>query len=321
MTFEITDLAGISQPIRKLIAVVSEGIGAVYRPRSIRKDADAKAYEMRVIAAAGADVEVIKASGVVRAELERINALSGLDPEFLERAKMRLLTRELEGQVNIEAIAQQAIAQLPSQVSDQPVSGDWRRKFFQEAENICDADLQLLWGKVLAGEVSSPGSYSLRTLEVLKHISKEEAELFRIACNLAFQDGWIMKPHSDPSVGLDPYRLDYNALLSLRDAGLVFEGDTLVRSFTGLLPDGPLVLSNNGIKIHLTGPKLGSFQFSSIPFTRAGRELQNLIDPSPCIPYLQDVAKKLRHRGLTVKKAITTTPQPGVEVTTCDEDF
>ena len=168
---KIKDLAGISEPIKKLIGVVSAGIGSIYRPRSIRNDADAKAYEIRTIAAAEADATVIKKSGQAKAELEHIRILIEADPEILNRTKMRVQSREIEGQVNIETVAEHAFAILPDKVSEQPVATEWRRKFFLEAENICDADLQLLWGKVLAGEITSPGSYSLRTLEILKHLS------------------------------------------------------------------------------------------------------------------------------------------------------
>ena len=47
---EITDLAGLSEPLKRLIEVISSGIGNVYKPYLIRKTADAKAYEIKVIA-------------------------------------------------------------------------------------------------------------------------------------------------------------------------------------------------------------------------------------------------------------------------------
>lgn len=320
MGFDIKDLAGISKPAQKLIEVVSAGIGSVFRPRSMRKEADAKAYEIRVIADAEADANVAKASGQMRAELERIRILSGADPEILDRAKMRLLSREVEGQINIETIAEHALARLPENVSDQPVTDDWKRKFFLEAENICDADLQLLWGKVLAGEVTSPGSYSMRTLEVLKHLSKEEAELFRIACNLAFRDSWIIRPGHDVNVVFKSYGLNYNGLLSLRDAGLVCEGDTLIKDFTTLVNVPNIVLQNNGIIIQLSGPTLANMKLPALPFTRAGMELQNLIDPNPCMPFLQSVANFLRQMGLTVKKG-TQINDGSQTVLSFDEDL
>lgn len=305
MGFDVKDLAGISDPAKKLIEVVSSGIGSLFRPRSMRNEADAKAYEIRAIAAAEADATVTKATGLVRAELERIRTMAA-DAEIVERAKMRLLSREIEGQMNVEAIAEHALSTLPNNVSDQPVSDDWKRKFFLGAENICDVDLQLLWGKVLAGEVVSPGSYSMRTLEILKNLTKDEAELFRKASGIAFRDGWIMKPDGDLNTALTPYGLNYNALLTLRDAGLLHEGDTLIKDFSAVAPPA-VTLINNGVYMRLSGAALAQQRIPAIPFTRAGQELQNLLENNPCMPFLQSVAVYFRARGIAVKKGVPTT--------------
>ncbi len=321
MGFEVKDLAGVSEPTKKLIEVVSRGIGTMYRPRALRNEADAKAYGIRVLAAAEAESVVVKAHGQAQADLERIRSLAAGDPEILERARIRLLSREVEGQLNVEAIAEHALTSLPTSVSSQPVADDWRRKFFLEAENICDRDLQLLWGKILAGEVTSPGSYSLRTLEVLKHLSKSEAELFRKACNIAFRDGWILMPGHDVNVALEPYGLPYPELLSLRDAGLLHQGDELIRQFTD--PTTSIlttILINNGILMELSGP-LQHARIPSLPFTRAGQELQNLMDPNPCMPYLKSVAAFLRGRGLTVRKVTETISDTGQTIGSFVEDF
>lgn len=321
MGLEVKDLAGFSKPAQKLIEVVSTGIGGLFRPRSMRNDADAKAYEIRALASAEADASVTRASGLIRAEIERIRTLAGADSEIVDRAKIRLLSREIEGQMNVEAIAEHALLQLPGNVSDQPVLDDWRRKFFLGAENICDADLQLLWGKVLAGEVASPGTYSMRTLEILKHLTKEEAELFRIACGLAFREGWIMKPDGDINTILNPYGLQYDSLLTLRDAGLLHQGDQLIKDFSSLSNMPSVVTLNNGIYMQLSGATLGQQRIPSIPFTRAGKELQNLLANTPCMPYLSSVVDYFRKRGLTVKKGSLIKNEKGMEELTFEEEF
>ena len=244
----------------------------------------------------------MKASGEVTAELERIKILAGDNVGIVERAKIRLLSREVEGQKNIEAIADSALKSLPDSVSDQPVADDWKRKFFLEAEDICDEDLQFLWGKVLAGEVVSPGSYSLRTLEILKNLSKHEAELFRSACNLAFSDGWIMKGTQDTANEFNNYGLSYDDILSLRDAGLIHEGDQLTKNFKDIDTLPSIVFVNNGLTIELSGELPQTLNLPCIVFTRAGMELKNLIENNLCMPYLQSIATLLRQRGITVKK-------------------
>lgn len=319
MTINISDLTGVAEPLKKLISVVSAGIGTIYRPRAIRKDAAAHADAVRVVADAASYTQVATARGAAQAELERIRVLAEGDPEIIERARFRLLAREVEGQLNVEAIAECALARLPENVSDQPVADDWRRKFFGEAENICDQDLQLLWGKVLAGEVTSPGSYSLRTLEVLKHISRMEAEYFRQACNLAFGDGNIFLPGNDLNEVLRPYGLTYDVILSLREAGLMHSGDNLHSRFRS--EQSAKLITNNGVYVQLSGPSLAHMDLPVLAFTIAGRELQNLIDPCPSDAYLSAIATFLRARGVVVKKGSLTTPEPGVTVYSFEQDL
>ena len=44
-------------------------------------------------------------------------------------------------------------------------------------------ELQTLWGRTLAGEIKSPGSYSLRTLDFLKNLSHKPGVPDRQACH------------------------------------------------------------------------------------------------------------------------------------------
>ncbi|MDD2670564.1 hypothetical protein, partial [Zoogloea sp.] len=58
MGFEIKDLAGFSDPLTKLVDVVSKGIGSTFRPGAMRREADAEAYKIRALAAAQASLSV-----------------------------------------------------------------------------------------------------------------------------------------------------------------------------------------------------------------------------------------------------------------------
>jgi hypothetical protein len=53
---EIKDLAGLSKPLTRLIEVISKGVGSVTAPYLTRKNAEAKAHEIRVISDALDDV-------------------------------------------------------------------------------------------------------------------------------------------------------------------------------------------------------------------------------------------------------------------------
>jgi hypothetical protein len=53
---KIHDIAGLSKPLTRLIEVISQGVGAVSTPYLIRKTAEARAHEIKVVAKALRDV-------------------------------------------------------------------------------------------------------------------------------------------------------------------------------------------------------------------------------------------------------------------------
>ena len=72
-------------------------------------------------------------------------------------------------------VAEEVLANDPQEPPDNKVEDDWLFAW-REMQDASPVKLQQLWGQVLAGEVKSPGSYSYRTLEFLKGLSKDEAE-------------------------------------------------------------------------------------------------------------------------------------------------
>lgn len=326
MAIEVTDLVGLSKPLTKFMDVVSKGIGTLYRPRAIRTEADARAYEVKTIARAEAEAAAETQQIQDTAAYDRVQLILRDQPELAVRARQRLLTREIDGQLNVEAILDCAADALPRTVSQEPVGSDWRRKFFLEAENVCEVDMQHLWGKVLAGEIAAPGAFALRTLDTLKHLSRTEAELFRLACAIAMDDGWIAIPGTDPNTSLTPFGLTYGDVLSLRDAGLVLAGDNLHRNFDSPVPSPVPVkqgrlLTNNGVEILFTSETPGSLQIPALPLTRAGKELQRLIEPNETPAYLNALGVFLRQKGYTAKRGTSSILSESSSVTTFEQDL
>ena len=144
MVNSIIDLKNLSEPLTKLVEVVAKGIGTLYAPfgtiRQSKADAAAK------IILANADAEVLS---------------------IQQRAQNRIMHREQMRQENIERIALGAAKELPTTVSSEEIDTDWITQFFDHAQDVSDLDMQKLWSRILAGEVSKPGSYSKRTLQFL----------------------------------------------------------------------------------------------------------------------------------------------------------
>ena len=85
------------KPIEKLIEVISQGIGTLYKPRAIRKEAEAEAYKIGII-------EKAKANAIAEGKI--------IDLELYENIQERILHQETRKQINIDNIAQIAANQL-----------------------------------------------------------------------------------------------------------------------------------------------------------------------------------------------------------------
>ncbi|MBA6421117.1 DUF2806 domain-containing protein [Pseudomonas sp. 5Ae-yellow] len=169
MDKSLMDLEGMSQPLTKLVEVVADGVGGLYAP-------------FGTVRAAKADAKAM----IIRTQAENEAA------SLRDRAKGRLEYRESIRQENIESISVKAAGELPTEVSDKPVDKDWILQYLNRAQDVSDSDMQLIWARILAGEVASPGSYSKRTLQSLETLDKEEAIAFTKLCSLAHKEeqGW-----------------------------------------------------------------------------------------------------------------------------------
>ena len=217
---EIKDLAGLSQPLTKLIDCVSCGIGKLYEPVHTKRMARAKAEEICLISEAANEninLPIKYSQGGVTVDSQDAEAL-------LQRTGSRLLFQEMQKQQNIETVIENAYEDLKNEkeVSEEPVDKDWILRFFNSIEDISNEEMQKLWGKILAGEIKKPHSYSLRTLEIMKNLTQYEAKLFQKVAAFVFAlDGNNGKYIFSNKAVLDSYGCYYSSLLQLDECGLI----------------------------------------------------------------------------------------------------
>lgn len=278
------------KPIEKLLDVVSNAIGTVYKPRAIRKEADAKAYELKVISRAKAEALV---------ESKEIKA------EYFNRIEKRITYQQLTKQQNIDNVVDIAVEQLSYEdtVSDKEVNKDWATRFFNIAEDISDEEMQYLWGKILAGEVKQPSSYSLRTLDILRNLTVDEAKMFTKLAELAlynpgekncfvFNNTDFFKSH---------LQIGVMNILRLSEAGLLYNEHDLNISFKYNESSGSIIIYGDkgiGITKEKDAPASNLQIFS---FTQSGTELTKLVTPNYNEGYIKEIAKVLKNNGTTVK--------------------
>ena len=183
--------------LKKLSDVVASGVGAVAgsmvapwiaerRGRAMRIEAQAEADSLRLIAQAQADAR---------------KALGGPDEGgkgaivvTREGIAARLEFQEAKRQRNIVAAVGQAAEELgDDEVPDSEPNHDWIARFFEYVQDVSDEDVRRIWARILAGEVRHQGGVSLRTLSILRNLSREEAEFFAEAMQYRLDDYVLRK--------------------------------------------------------------------------------------------------------------------------------
>ncbi|MCW2119864.1 DUF2806 domain-containing protein [Flavobacterium sp. 7A] len=280
------------KPIEKLIDVISQGIGTLYKPRSIRKEAEAEAYKIVII-------EKAKANALAEGKL--------IDLELYENIQERIIHQETRKQLNIDNIAQIAANQLnqEEEVSNENVENDWTTRFFNIAEDISDEEMQNLWGRILAGEIKQPKSFSLRTLELLKNLSKEEAEIFTKFSNLKLVVGnTSMVFNQDNGKFLeDEFGIKFTDRLLLTELGLLSSENNLEFSFYATEQNNRMDVIEYGNKaIVLNRPENTPKQaIQVLVFTKAGIELSKLIEQETNVNYIKKICPNFVQQNVKIE--------------------
>lgn len=199
MADPIINLGELSKPATVLIEKISEAVGGVFKPHQIVR-----------VARAEAEADRIRAEAEIAAE------------DLHRRALHRFLVEEGAKQQNMEAITSRALPQLAPDASPQDIERDWLTNFFDKCRLVSDDDMQTLWAHVLAGEATSPGSYSKRTVNFLGSLDKGEAQLFTALCSFCCSLGTVTALVFDVTNKVYNDRgINFGSLTHLESIGLV----------------------------------------------------------------------------------------------------
>ena len=91
-------------------------------------------------------------------------------------------------QANVDSILSGAEPHIDDNANPDEVEIDWYLRFLDGAKFITDEDMQILWSKLLAGEINQSGSVSRQTISILSNLSKSDAKSFENICRFAVKD-------------------------------------------------------------------------------------------------------------------------------------
>ena len=273
----------ITKPITELIKVVSKGIGTLYEPRHITKKAEAEAKAL----------EITERSRT-NAEIERRERLSESDI----RIQNRLMAQERMRQKNIDDVVDIAANQLKGEkeVPKDKISVDWATRFFNTIQDISDEEMKLIWGKLLAGEIKTPGSYSLRAIELLKNLTSEEALLFTEASKFALRRSHEIIIIQSDKINND-FGLTFDKILTLTDAGLLKPIIDTAIDLSPLNGAEEVIFTYGNYAVKAIVKSEG--QIATYIYTTAGSQIFKLIDTLEVnLDYLKKVLKSVSNENV-----------------------
>jgi hypothetical protein len=110
------------------------------------------------------------------------------------------------------------------------IDEDWLYKWKNYASEVSKEELQQIWGKLLAGELKSPGKYSLRTIDFLKNISQNDALLIEKVAQFNISE-CISKDENEKNIMIQN-GVSFKNLLYLQELGLLYGVDSLGLAMT-----------------------------------------------------------------------------------------
>ena len=224
-------------------------------------------------------------------------------PNINQRALKRRQLNEARKQQNVETIMAKAMTYCSESSSTEEIDPDWFHQFIQLSEDTSSKLMQDLWGRILAGEIAQPGSYSFKSLTILKQMTNKEALSFQHACQLAMTNrtdnanqimfGYYQKPGMLDffSIGKKKYlnlsklQLPYPELLTLMDIELIYHSEIE----SGELNKGEEVeYSFHGQPFKFIAKRNGT-ALNYFKFTQTGSELARLIKLTPGKTFLNEI--------------------------------
>lgn len=226
---------------------------------------------------------------------------------FLETIERTQITDIARKEINVAKAIIQAEAILEEateRANNEAIDEDWLYRWRNLAGDVSAEELQYLWGKILAGEVKAPGSFSLRTLEFLKTTSTKDAEQISLLAPFIINNDILYRDNKL----LEKYAITYGFLLKMQEFGILNGVEAIgglknkypsVEQDTFLLP---LICYNKVLLVeHDTASSL--LEIDSYILTSVGKEIMKLCDKTPNETYLKEVGQYIIKKGFKIKIA------------------
>jgi hypothetical protein len=303
--------------IRLWETLAEKGIGGLLKPWQIRREGrahlDVRREELLALASVERQVAAIRltdqqphiepqwpqlehaqSQAAAAGDTSGQSIPAGVLSHSMASAQADTLRRELNVAKAVHAAEDALLSESSTTDPAGDPSDDWMYRWRDYASAVSTADLQLMWGRVLAGEVKTPGKFSMRFLNFLHNLDQADAALIAEATPFFFGD---YVPKIDALGGVLPF----HKLLALQELGVLsgIEGN-LRKNFQA--SDGKnlrVMLQSYEHGIGVSGEK-ENFHLSCYAVTTLGVQLRQLGNFDADVEFVYEVARHVKAKGLEV---------------------
>ena len=245
---------------------------------------------------------------IISTAAHQIAANMNVDSEYSRVAVKKFGERIVREQINIDNVVKIAANQIRQDATGSiesesgkttetaEISDDWLNNFEKEASQKSTEEMQFLFGRILAGEIQQPSSFSIKTVKLVGELDSRVAKLFQTLCSLS-----ITVQSSENTFDVRVASLGGAAgANALKSYGLGFEQLNVLQEFGLIIPDYnsymdygatianekrevPVPFLHNKQKWGLI-PSTGSsspLRVHGVALSVAGKELMKIVDMQP----------------------------------------
>ena len=334
-------------PLKTAASVAGDIFTGISIPKPI-KDNALKAFNR--LCTAAIDVPVAYLEGVVaekRAETQaRIKLINDTNqqiadqldvrPEYAQAAVKKFGARIVREQLNIDKISENAALQIQHEKSASggggeeavsEINDDWLNAFEKEAGQKSTEEMQLLFGKILAGEICKPSSFSIKTIRLISQIDQGTAKLFRRFCSLSMSlrvaerdlifDARVISLGGNAGINvLAKYGLSFASLNTLQEYGLIipdynsymsFASSLVINNTVGL----PIIYQNKlwALLPVAETPSDEDLKMHGVALSHAGKELLPIVDIEPNEEYTNALREFFKQKKLELVPVANPVPK------------
>lgn len=216
--------------------------------------------------------------------------------------------KELKNQA---AIAEKAIENAKEGTDfseNSKVDEEWLDRFMDSAKFVSSEEMQLIWGKVLAGEFEKPGSTPPNMRRILSEFTPELAQAFRIICSMKveifsindnkkiiFSD--VILPFGVSATEIQKYGLTMSMLNELEMLGVIKIYD-VGNAALDVATENALIYTQNILtKIYIYNPTK-IIPIGKVVLTLAGKSLQAITETIEIEGYYELIKNYLIKYGI-----------------------